>query len=286
MRNGRAFLSRLRSQPALHFLLLGAALFWLRTGFAPPPAAGPAAPSDEELLYREALRRGLDQDLPARRRLVQDMRFLALAPAASDGQLLRQAREIGLEQSDPVVRRYLVEKMRLLARSGSAPEAFTSVELESYLEAHPERFSLPPFVRLTQVFLSADRRGSGAAPAAERLLARLRRERISPREAPALGDPFPLGAHTGMVAARDLEPVYGGGFARAVMALPVAAWCGPIESAQGWHLVWVHAAQPARLAALAEVRSQVVQALAAERGKARLAETLNRLRTRAEEVTR
>ncbi len=283
-RNLSGEMRRLLRQPALHFLLLGGALFLLSSRFEARPVVQPSAPSDDELLHREALRRGLDDDLPARRRLVQNMRFLALAPAASDAELLRRARELGLERSDPVVRRYLIEKMRLLARAGSGPETFTEADLARYLQAHPERFSLPRFVRLTQVFVSRERRD--AREWAARLLARLRREKTSPQAAPALGDPFPLGAHSEMVAARDLEAVYGAGFAQAVLALPVGTWSGPLDSEQGLHLVWVHVAQPERLASLDEVRLQVEQALMAERGQERLAETLRRLRAEAEGAAR
>lgn len=296
----RDTLRALSRQPGLHFVILGGALFLLRAGLATPPAPAPAlpaagpevaaepAPSDEELLYREALRIGLDRELPARRRLVQNMRFLLADAEAGDDELYRQAREIGFHRTDPVVRRFMVERMRLLAGAGSGPEIFTEAELEGYLRQHQERFAIPTFVRLTHVFLAADHRGATIAPEARRLLDRLRAGPVPPAAGPALGDPFPLGHHTGVVAASDLERIYGAGFAAEVMSLPVGAWSGPIESSQGLHLVWIHQARRAKPATLADVRSRVILALTAEREEARLAELLRRLRKQAgvEEVTR
>lgn len=264
---------RLLCHPGLHFVVLGGALFLLRGALlAPPPL------SDEELLFREAARRGLDDTLTVRRRLIQNMRFLAPGSTATEAELLAQARELGFHRSDPVVRRLVIEQMRLLAKAESGPDVFTDAELASYLGEHGERYRVPAYVRLTQVFLSAERRGTALEADARALLARLLAQRIEPAAALALGDPFPLGPTTGLAAASDLERIYGGAFARAVVALPAGTWAGPLESAQGLHLVWVHEARPARPAMLAEVRSQLLLALAEERGEARLAATLARLR--------
>ena len=66
-------------EPLVHFLAIGLCLFaldrWRRDdpARAEPPAAAPAgALSDEEVLYREGLARGLDRDDPAVRRRVAD----------------------------------------------------------------------------------------------------------------------------------------------------------------------------------------------------------------------
>lgn len=289
MAGWRKALSALARQPVTHFVLLGGALFFFWAGLAPPapvaplPKAGPlpkaAALTDEELLYREALKMGLDREMPVRRRLILNMRFLAIDEKASDEELYRQAREIGFHRTDPVVRRFLIEQMRLLARAGAGrQDVFTEAELASYLESHRERFMLPVFVRLTHVYLSSDRRGKTIERDAERLLARLRAEHISPAAGPALGDPFLLGHQTGFVASYDLEPVYGAGLAAEVMRLPVGVWSGPVRSVQGLHLVWIHETREQKLAGLADVRSKVVLALAEQRQEARLAEYLRRLR--------
>src|SRR5262245_42539998 len=105
MSDWRQTFSALARQPVVHFLLLGGTLFLLRAGLAPPapvpslplpeapaPAPPKAAPTDDDLLFREAVKRGLDRGLVVRRRLVQNMRFLAVDEKASDDELYRQAR--------------------------------------------------------------------------------------------------------------------------------------------------------------------------------------------------
>lgn len=235
--------------------------------------------ADEEMLYREALARGLDRAEPVRQRLIQNMRFLRVDESGG-GDLYAQAVEIGFDRTDPVVRRFLVEQMRLLARAGSRPDVFTDAELEDYLRRHPERFSLPAFVRLSHVFLDADRRGEALERDARRLLARLRAGHVSPQTAPELGDPFLPGHHPALAARGELAKIYGPDFAVAAMRLPAGVWSGPVRSAYGLHLVWVHESLPGEPPQLADVRSRLVLELAHERQEARLAAYLRDVRRR------
>ena len=240
--------------------------------------------ADEEILYREALARGLDRAAPVRQRLIQNMRFLEISQAERAGaeDLYRQAVEIGFDRTDPVVRRYLVEQMRLLARAGDRPDTFTDAELAGSLQRNAARFSLPAFVRLSHVYLDADRRGEELERDARRLLARLRAGRISPEAAPELGDPFFPGHHPALAERSDLEKIYGSGFAAEAMALPENVWSGPLRSAYGLHLVWVHEIVPGEPPQLADVRSRLALELAHERQEARLAEFLSAMRRRYE----
>src|SRR5262249_3652597 len=71
---------------------------------------------EEELLYREAVARGLDRnDRSVRNWLIEQMRGLADDDASDEETLYAQARALELDRKDLVVRRILVQKMRLLA---------------------------------------------------------------------------------------------------------------------------------------------------------------------------
>jgi parvulin-like peptidyl-prolyl isomerase len=67
-----------------------------------------------------------------------------------------------------------------------------------------------------------------------------------------------------------------------VMRLPAGAWSGPIRSAYGLHLVWVHESVPGEPPQLADVRNRLTLELAEERREARLAAWLRDLRRRYE----
>jgi parvulin-like peptidyl-prolyl isomerase len=77
---------------------------------------------------------------------------------------------------------------------------------------------------------------------------------------------------------RDLARTFGPEFAERVFALPAGSWQGPIASAYGEHLVFVHARTSATLPPLDVVRSEVRESLLAERGQRALRALLHELR--------
>jgi hypothetical protein len=306
--------------PLLHFVLVGGGLFALdawrggrtdlaaarpaivvtaaqiaelreehrrQTGAPPSPdeeAALVARAVDEELLYREALARGLDRgDRSIRWRLAEKMRFLGDGAETPDpGDLYRRALALGLDRDDAIVRRILVEKMRLLADLASPAADATDAELRDYLERHREQYLEPARVSFRHVFLSAERRGARLAADARALREDLGARPAAPAQAIVRGDPFPLAVHVRSASAQQVAKLFGSGFAEAVERLQPGSWSGPIASAFGLHLVWVESREPAALAPLEAVRSQIAAGLRAERQKERVAELLTRLRRQYE----
>jgi hypothetical protein len=302
---------RLLRLPLLHFLLGGAALFVVvrataarRTADAPATAVVITAddvsqlrraharetgrepsPADEAglveraiedaLLFHEALVRGLDQDRSVRNWLVEQMRVLEPESTLGDEALHDRARALGLDRTDLVVRRMLVQKMRLLAeRAGERPPS--DDELRAFYARHAADYRTPERVSLWQVFLSGD------TPArAETLLADLRRDAIAPAEAVRRGDVFAAPAHLRGQSPADLARRFGAGFADALAAAPVGEWAGPVATAYGTHLVWIEARLPSEAPALDVVRGRLRERWLEEQRARRLADTLGTLRERA-----
>lgn len=297
-------LPRLWRAPALRFLLLGGTLWLVRDVILPPPppaivfdttelarlrrawaAAHGGAPVestmlsqaiDDEVLYREAVDRGLDRTQPVvRDRLARLAAFVDAGPIEDEDALAATARALDLDRRDLVVRRHLVRTMRLALGHLDPADLPDDAALADWYERHADDFREPPRVRLTQVYL---RRGEqDAAPA---LLARLRRDAVTPDAATALGRPFPQGATFGPLPEDALARVFGAAFAREVATLPVGTWSGPIASPYGVHLVWVAERLPGRVPPLDAVRGRVANAVIAERRAARTRERLAALRAR------
>ena len=235
----------------------------------------------DELLVREARRQGLDRDdLIVRRRLIDKMTFLSDDPAASRADLYHQAVEIGLDRDDPIVRRRLIQKMHLLAGAEAGPVRATEQELREYYDSHAQHFVEPARLRLSHVFLSRDRRQASVGAEARELLRELQAKTLAPEHAVALGDPFLLGHHLPPHTETYLERNFGQGFAAAVMDLPSGVWAGPVESAYGHHLVWIHGAVTPRRTELAAVRRKVLEGIRTERQARRMATFLETLRQR------
>ena len=235
---------------------------------------------DDEVLYREALRIGLDRGDPVvRNRLVRNMRFLVGADdPRSDAELFAEALEVGMDRSDIVVRRRLVQQMRFLLEARAGHVEPDDEALRDFIAAHPERYRIPERVRLTHVYLSRDRRGAALADDARALLEQLRRRGIPPEEAAKLGDPFLHPAQLGLQSKGQLARQLGAQFARAAMAVAAGQWQGPIASAYGMHLVWLHEREAAHDPDLDTVRRAVASAMQSEREARVLARELASLR--------
>ncbi len=285
-----------------HFVAIGALLFAAHRRFAPPPpvvvpaarvaerAAGFARESgsvpdarvrallerdalDEALLAREARRLGLDRDdAVVRERLVSNVAFTG--DEAAPDERYREALALGMDQSDALVRRRLAARMRDRFRAEAARAPIDDATLRAWFAAHRDGYEEPPAVRLTQLCFSgpgAERRARAALP----LLLR------APADAAVIarsGDPCLQGSEVPLHSEAELAGGWGAGFARAVFAARVGVWTGPIASSQGWHLVRLRERSPARSARFDVVREAVRDACVAERQDAALREGVARLR--------
>lgn len=230
----------------------------------------------DEILYREALALGIDRrDSVVGRRLVRNMRFLTGDEQGDAEALLREARALGMDRSDLVVRRRLIQRMRLALEAGARASAPSDAELAAYLAAHAERFAQPVRVRISQLFFDRERRRDAEAAARARLAGLAG----SGPEA-AAGDPFLAARDLPLQSPRELAKLFGPEFAEGAAELPVGRWSGPLRSAHGVHLVWVHERVPAALPELDAVRDRVRYALLAERGERAVRDAVARARAR------
>ncbi|MCH7707200.1 MAG: peptidyl-prolyl cis-trans isomerase [Myxococcales bacterium] len=197
---------------------------------------------DDELLVRAARARNWHRSDPVvQRRLIKNMRFLEDAgDPVSDASLLARAHALEMDQTDEVVRRRLVQRMRLSLAATASRDGPTNVELARRFDADPEKFRRPDRVRLTQIYLSRDRHGNALEDRAMALLEELIRESIPAGAARERGDPFLLPAELPAASPRSLEARFGPEFATQVMTLPLQRWSGPVRSAYGLHLLWIH----------------------------------------------
>jgi parvulin-like peptidyl-prolyl isomerase len=231
----------------------------------------------EEILYREAVARGFEQgDRSIAYRIAQKMRFLGEDHGDDSAELYRRGLKLGLHRSDPVVRRILVEKIRLvIARAAAEP---TEEELVAWYAEHAAEYGQAGRVTLRHVFFDRDRRGAEAAKEAAAGAAVLA-EKHGAEIASALGgDPFVMGSELKAQSREDLTKFFGASFADEALSLPVGSWSAPVESAFGWHLVLVEERFDARVPTLAEVHSRVLKSYENAARNRRVLEFLERTR--------
>lgn len=235
---------------------------------------------EEELLFREAIARGLDRDDPSVRNwLVEQMAVLSPGADHDPDRLYARARELGLDRTDLVVRRILVQKMRLVAaRLGE--RAPSDAELLVFYERHRDEYRTPDRVSFRHVFLASAVRGDALAGDAEAMLASLRAGQVPPEEAVRRGDAFALAPRLVGRSEAQVATVFGADFAAAVMRGTPGRWIGPLGSAHGLHLVWIDGREAGTVPALAAVRGRLEQSWLQERRAERVGALLGELRAR------
>ena len=240
---------------------------------------------EEEILFREAVARGLlERDGGVQTRMIQKMLFLEGDATIDEApELLARAIELGLHREDIVVRRILVQKMRLVGSRLSDDQAVTSSDVAQRYESVRDRLRSPDRITVTQVFVSRDRPGD-PLDRARTLLATLEAQASTASEGPPQGDPFPLGHHLVGRSRADLDRTFGAGFGEAVFeaAERIGVWQGPVESAYGFHLVLVDRVEAGRLPDLELVADRLRLEIEEERREANLEALLSDLRARYE----
>lgn len=183
---------------------------------------------------------------------------------------------MGLDRGDTVVRRRLIEKMRLLLEDTERIPPPTAAELEGYLRAHASEYARPARVTFTQVFVSAQ----GAGQRADEIAAGLKTQLDGGADPATLGDPFLRGRDFRLHSEAEIAAIFGPGFAATVVAAPPGVWTGPVHSPYGAHLVRVGERQPGVEPGLAAVRERVARDWRVERRRAIEAESRARRRAR------
>lgn len=234
------------SEPLLHFVLIGAALFyiggeraseggrehseivitksdieqllvaWQVQGLPPPSAAAIRGMVEgkvrEEVLYREAIAMGLDQD-------------------------------------DIIVKRRLAQKMDFLAEDLSALQEPTVDELRTWFEASRDQFTQPPRVSFRHVYYSSDTHGANAREVAA--------QQVSAAAEPDNGDRFMFQNSYAERTETELYSIFGPDFASEIFTLAPGRWVGPVQSGYGWHAVFVERKSPPIVPAFEEVEEEV-----------------------------
>ena len=297
--------------PLLHFLLLGGLLFALQGAWSSVPETprievrrseiderleayqrqmGRPATAEEAgaienqvienaIWLEQAFALGLNEiDSVVHQRLLLNMRFLEGESEASDEEVVGRAIELGMDRSDTVVQRRLVDRVQAIIRGGVRARPLDEATLEAHFENTAERWREPPLLDLTHVYLSRDKRREKTVSDARAILSKLTNGGVDPEAGVALGDPFLAGHRLRGATPNRIVARLGPVFADGVAEVEANRWFGPIESAFGQHLVWIHARTESRIPELAEIRSRVFEDWIEEESRKALREFVVRRR--------
>ncbi len=163
--------------------------------------------------------------------------------------LAREARAMGLEKDDTLVRRRLAQKLSFLLEDTFRLAEPPEVELRAYFEANAARYETAARASFGHIFFDPEKRTNADADA-RTALAQLSSNEIQPA-AETLGDRLLIESPIVDADHAAIAAQFGDEFAAAVLAQPEKVWQGPVRSAYGLHLVRVDhrsATKPAEFA--------------------------------------
>lgn len=150
-------LRRLLREPLLHFFALGALIFLVFGWFNRDELRAP-----DEVVVDQAQVDGLTmqfQRLWQRPPTAEETRGL-VDRWVREEILYREGLALGLDQNDTVVRRRIAQKMDFIA-GGATPPVPTDAELSAWLEAHRSTYRIEATYTLRQAYFDAARHGEG-----------------------------------------------------------------------------------------------------------------------------
>ena len=160
---------RIAREPLFQFLLVGAILFGAHGAFG-----GESGGTDSRVIeVPSEMIKGLRDEFllrtgqPAARADLEG----AVRTYVENEVLYREALRWGLDRDDPIVRRRLVQKMRFVVEDGALAQAPTREKLLACFESDPERFERPATSSFDHVFLASDRHQNLSEDAAAVLVA-------------------------------------------------------------------------------------------------------------------
>ncbi len=241
------FVRRVLREPLVHFLAAGLLIFvFLR---------GDSAPADRVIRVDEAqvsrLAEGFAQSWqrPPRPDEIDGL----IRDYIEEEVYYREAKRLGLDIDDPVVRRRLRSKMEFLAAAEIGDLKPSDTDLQAWIDKYPARYGSDAVYSFDQVFVRATGDEAVAKARAAAVLSALQAGKggLSP------GDAISLPAATNNAATADIAQTFGEAFAASLARLPVGAWAGPVTSGFGLHLVRVRKVVPGAPGKLALIRQRV-----------------------------
>jgi hypothetical protein len=256
------FYSRLIHEPLVHFLVLGAGLFVLYgyVGDTEPERA------DRVVVEEADVTRLAEQFQRTWMRPPTRAELEGLAEDFVEEEILyREALALELDKNDLIIRRRMRQKIEFLNADLVEQAEPTDDELQTYLEANPEKFEVPSRYSFQQIYLNPEASSDHAEKRAAAVLAELQADPWLGADPQSLGDATLLPTGLESASRRMISSVFGAGLADAVAGAEMDVWTGPYDSSYGLHLILLTEKEEGGLPPFEQIRPTVEREWSNER---------------------
>ncbi len=248
-----------RSEPLVHFVVLGAIIFAADALLHPPDRSKRVIVVTRAM--RQAMSDNFDEDRE-RKATASELNAMVENWVASEI-LFREGKALGLDRGDDAIRDRIAYKLQLLIFSQLDLPPATDTALRAWFADNHDRFDEPERCSfyVSPPFPEAIARGYLAEVQAGR-------------------DPAELQQATRAIVGRpvgSLSASFGDGFRDGLLALPIQAW-SVLQSTDGWHVVRLDSRRAGIPARFEDNQDEVVRVWQTDQTRRRAWEAVQRLR--------
>lgn len=242
--------ARLVREPLLQFSVIGIAIFIIYTALQPPEQQ-----QANSIIVTPQRIAQLKQGYQAvwNRPPTDEQTAALIDNFVKEEVFYREARALGLDRNDTVIRQRLRQKMEFLTSTGADLLKPDEQGLKAYFTANKDTYKRQPRVAFDQVFL-------GEAPSQKDVSELLLALQSKPQaDFSVLGMRTLLPPRTQLSTPATIGNVFGQDLFEQLDTIAPDIWSGPVKSSYGYHLVRIIENIPASYPALSEVRDIVVR---------------------------
>ena len=242
-------------EPFLHFLLIGAGLFFLYGMTANEPK------DEETLIEINTARADRMVALWEKRwnRLPTQEEFNGLKEQYINEEVLyREALAMGLDSDDPVVRRRMAQKVKFISNDMISIETPSDKVLQTYLDTHASKYQVDAKMTFEHIYFNPAKHDASMEEEAKALLVKLMAVGNN-IEVENAGDSFFHGTAFKDMREFEVKRLFGKEFTKALFEQPTGKWTGPLVSGFGLHLVRVEVKEASKKALLKEAKKRVLE---------------------------
>ena len=248
--------SKLLREPLLHFLLIGAALFFIyyatvneRISNSTGDVIVITSPDIERLAYlfeKTWNRPPNDDEL---RGVVDDY--------IEEEVLYREALKLGLDKNDTIVRRRMRQKMEFFINDLSEQTEPTEKQLLEFLDKNKDKFSTESRLSFKQIYFKQDKDTEKTNKRISDIKNKLQQQPTSIEDSLNIGDATILPNELRQATLSEIDNQFGKGFGARLSKLDKTKWEGPVESTYGFHLIFIDEFVEGHIPQLSEIRKEV-----------------------------
>jgi len=154
--------------------------------------------------------------------------------------LYREAISRGYDQNDQTIKRSLVRKMDFIAEGQVQAKDFSDDEIKAYYALRKERYRVAPRISFAHIFVNTDKRKEESEKTVRNIIRKIEKEESDYINLSEYGDRFMLQNQYRDMTEQDIQTSFGSDFASSLMNQTLNKWSGPLKSGYGLHAVYIY----------------------------------------------